>query len=85
MKIPPWAAYSPSVFSRITTMSSVSAVAVRIGVLTPGYRRMGRRLTYWSNPRRMPSINSSDRWSGIFDTSPTDPRKIASNPARVSR
>ena len=38
--------------------------AVRIGVPTLGYSRMGRRLTYWPKPRHMPRIKPTDRWSG---------------------
>jgi hypothetical protein len=50
---PPMPAYSPSVFSRTTTQSSVSAVALRSGLGTPASSRTGRTLAYWSNPWQM--------------------------------
>ena len=55
LKNPPFPEYSPSVFSRITRMSTVSGVAVLIGEETPGYSFIGRRFTYWSKPLRIAS------------------------------
>ena len=55
LKKPPLPEYSPSVFSRMTRMSTVSGVAVEMGEETPGYSLIGRRFTYWSKPLRMAS------------------------------
>ena len=48
---------------------------------TPGIRRAGRRLTYWSNSRRnLISEPHSETWSGTVAGQPTAPKKIASWP-----
>jgi len=49
---PPIAEYSPSVFSRTTQKSMSPGFLLASGDGTPGIRRTGRRLTYWSNSRR---------------------------------
>ena len=49
---------------------------------TPGIRRTGRRLTYWSNSRRnFSSEPHSEMWSGTVSGQPTAPKKIASQPS----
>ena len=51
------------------------------GERTPGIRRTGRRLTYWSNSRRNCSSEpQSETWSGTVSGQPTAPKKIASWP-----
>ena len=73
---PPTSEYSPSTFSRTTTMSISASPASGPG--TPGICRIGRRARYWSKVRRI-GISSphSEMWSGT-PGAPTAPRKIAS-------
>ena len=49
---PPTDEYSPSVFSRTTTKSMSPGLRLASGDGMPGISRQGRRLTYWSKPRR---------------------------------
>mgnify|MGYP002626723233 CR=1 FL=1 len=59
-KMPPKWLYSPSVFSRTTTKSTVWGVAADTGLLTPLNMRIGRRLTYSLKPWRMASRGPSE-------------------------
>ena len=75
---PPTEEYSPSVFSRTTKKSISAGVRFASGVRAPGMRRQGRRLTYWSNTRRIGmSRPQSETWSGT-PGQPTAPRKMLS-------
>jgi hypothetical protein len=75
---PPISEYSPSLFSRTITMSTVSGVAFLSGDEIPGQSLTGRRFTYCRNARRI-GISSphSEMWSGTSGR-PTAPRKMAS-------
>ena len=76
---PPTEEYSPSVFSRTTQKSMSPVFRPASGHGTPGIRRTGRRLTYWSNSRRnCRSEPHSETWSGIVAGQPTAPKKMAS-------
>jgi hypothetical protein len=76
---PPIEEYSPSVFSRTTQKSMSPGLRLASGDGTPGIRRTGRRLMYWSNSRRNRiSEPHSEMWSGILAGQPTAPKKIAS-------
>ena len=78
---PPIDEYSPSVFSRTTQKSMSPGLRPASGDGTPGIRRTGRRLTYWSNSRRnWISKPQSEMWSGTLAGQPTAPKKIASWP-----
>ena len=81
---PPEPAYGPSVPSRTTTMSMVAGVPAVTGLVTPGYSRTGRRLTWWSSSKR--SLRSSPRSSTPGGTlgSPTAPSRMASCPRSSS-
>jgi len=69
---PPESEYSPSVFSRTTVKSRVPGRAS--GLWTPRRSRTGRRLTYWSKPRRMGRRSPHrETWSGTVGQ-PTAPR-----------
>src|SRR5713226_2116888 len=57
-KRPPTCEYSPSVFSRTTQKSGLPS---RSGERTPGRRRTDRRLTYWSNSRRIGMSSPPER------------------------
>jgi hypothetical protein len=75
---PPISEYSPSLFSRTTSMSMSAGPRPASGDLTPFNSRTGRRLMYWWNSRRMGiSRPQSDTWSGT-PGKPTAPRKIDS-------
>ena len=75
---PPMPQYSPSVFSRTTTMSTSSGVRSRSGPGMPGSSRIGRRFTDRSNAWRSgSSMFQSDTWSGT-PGKPMAPRKMAS-------
>jgi hypothetical protein len=70
--LPPESEYSPSVFSRTTVTSREPGFAS--GLSTPRRIRAGRRLTYWSKPRRMGSRSPhKETWSGTVGH-PTAPR-----------
>ncbi len=76
---PPTDEYSPSVFSRTTTKSMSPGARLASGDGMPGISRHGRRLTYWSKPRRHGiSEPHSETWSGTVAGQPTAPKKIAS-------
>ena len=76
---PPREEYSPSVFSRTTQKSMSPGLRPASGQATPGIRRTGRRLTYWSNSRRnWRSEPQSETWSGIVAGQPTAPKRMAS-------
>ena len=71
---PPMEEYSPSVFSRTTQKSMSPGLRLASGAWTPGIRRTGRRLTYWSNSRRNSSSDPhSETWSGTVAGQPTAP------------
>jgi hypothetical protein len=76
---PPTLEYSPSVFSRTIIMSIAPGARgwpwrSTSGLRTPGIRRAGRRLTYWSNSRRnFSSEPHSETWSGTSAGQPTAP------------
>ena len=81
---PPTLAYSPSVFSRMTTMSMSPLSMPRRGDVTPGSRMLGRWQTYWSKPRRIGSSRPFRvTWSWMSGC-PTAPKRMASNPRRES-
>ncbi|MNV73850.1 hypothetical protein D3C71_1670210 [compost metagenome] len=77
---PPMLEYSPSVFSRTMNMSISPGCRGdpsrrTTGAITPGMRRAGRRLMYWSNSRRNKSSEPhSETWSAIFSGQPTAPK-----------
>ena len=77
--LPPMEEYSPSVFSRTTQKSMSPGPRPASGLGTPGIRRTGLRLTYWSNSRRNWSREPhSETWSGMPAGQPTAPKKMAS-------
>jgi hypothetical protein len=79
--VPPIEEYSPSVFSRTTLKSMLPGPRPASGEGTPGIRRTGRRLTYWSNSRRNWMRDPhKETWSGTVAGQPTAPKKIASCP-----
>ena len=80
---PPSEEYSPSVFSRITTKSMSPGWRPASGQGTPGNRRTGRMLTYWSKSRRnLSSEPHSEMWSGTLSGQPTAPKYRASKSLR---
>src|SRR5712691_6692117 len=78
---PPMPAYSPSVFSRTQTMSISAAPLPARGLATPGSRRIGRRLTYWSKPWRSGSSSPQRLMWSATRGSPTGPSRTAAKTA----
>ena len=76
---PPTPQYRSSVFSRTTTKSMSAGPLSASGVSTPGNSFTGRRLMYWSRPKRRSSSSLRSRMPGCDVGMADGAEQMASN------
>lgn len=63
--VPPWPAYSPSLFSRMITQFREVGGQLERGEVMPRRMRVGRTLTYWFRELRIGRMRPQrEMWSG---------------------